>query len=78
VLPKITRVLDSNDVHLIVRVVVAQVSHNIELHLSLMFKFILISDNLDCNYFACFVIFAFDRLAEATLTQEIQNFESEC
>ena len=77
-LPKITRVLDPNDVHLVVRVVVAQVSYYVELHLSLMFEFILIPDNFDCDYFACFVIFALDSLTEATLTQEIQNFESEC
>lgn len=67
-LPEVTRVLNSDDVHLIVRVVVTQVRHDIELDLGLVLEFLFVPYYFDCYYFACFVVFAFDCLPKATFT----------
>lgn len=76
-LPEIAGVLDPDDVHLIVGVVVSQVSHDVQLNLRLVLELLLVSNDLDRHQFACLVISAFQGLAERSFTQEVKHFEPE-
>ena len=77
VFPKHARVLHSNDVHLVVGVILLQMLDYIQFDLRLMLEFVFVSDYLDCDNFLSLMVKAFESLAETTLAQKVQHFESE-
>ena len=74
-LPKVARVLNPNDVHLVIGVVIPQVRHYVQLDLRLVLKLLLVPDDFDGNKLASLVILALDGLTEAAFPQKIQHFE---
>ena len=73
--PEVARILDSDDVHLVIWVVITQVCHYVQLDLCLVFKLLLVPDDLHSDELTGFVILAFNRLTEAALPQEIKHFK---
>lgn len=58
-LSEVAWVFDSDDVHLVVRVVVPQVSDYVQFDLRLVFEFLFVPYDLDRNDLPCFMVFTF-------------------
>ena len=63
-LSKIAGILHSNDIHLIMWVLIFQVLDNVQLYLRLMSEFFFISDNFDGHDLSSLMINTFDCLSE--------------
>ena len=63
-LSEVNRVFHSDNVKLVVGVVVLQVLHNVQFNLRLVFEFLFVSDDLDRYNFASLVVLAFKRLSK--------------
>ena len=62
--PEVDRILHPNNIHLVVRVLVLQMLHNIEFYLGLVSEFLLVSDDFDGHNLLGFVVHALKRLAK--------------
>lgn len=69
-LPKYGVVFDSYDVVNVVRVVLFQKHQNFEFYSCLMVESFLVSDDFDSHELVCFIIVAFQGLAETAFAQE--------
>jgi hypothetical protein len=66
----------SNNVVVIFRVIVSKMSKNIDFYISLVVKFLLITNDLESNVFFLFVIKAFKSLAKGPLSNGLNDLKS--
>ena len=64
-------ILDSDNIVLIVSILMIQELQNFEFHTSLVLEFLLISYNFYCDKFFGFMIEALDSLTEGALTKKL-------
>jgi hypothetical protein len=76
-LSEVAVVIYQYNVILVVRIVLFQMHEYLELDSSLMSELLLVPNDFNCDYFACFVIETFYGLAERSFAQKIQNFKPE-
>ena len=69
-------VLNLDDIVNVFWVVFTQMEQDLQFNLRLMLKFLLVSNDLDCNNLTRFVIDAAQSLTEGTFAEEIYNFKS--
>jgi hypothetical protein len=74
--PENAVVLNLNDVVLVFRVVLLEVLQNVKLDACLMLVSLLIFDDFDGHDLSCFMVEAPQSLAKATLSDEVDHFES--
>lgn len=69
-------VLDVDDVHDIVHIVLLQVLQNLEFHAGLVVVLLFVLHDLDCNLLLLLVVDAPEGCAETSLTQELDDLVS--
>ena len=75
-LPEHHEVLDSNDIVLVVPVMVVEILEDSQLHTSLILELLLIANDFDSDTLVGLVIKTLDSLTKAALAQELEYFVS--
>ena len=75
-LPEHHEVLDSDDIVLVVPVMVVEILEDSQLHTSLILELLLIANDFDSDTLVGLVIKTLDSLTKAALAQELEYFVS--
>lgn len=70
------RFFDSNDVIIVLRIIISQMCKHIHFNISLIVKLLLVSNNLQSNKLFVLMIETFQSLSKAAFSKRRYNFES--